>query len=63
MLKFTKVGLNNSILLDIFNTREAAEELDNVVAHVSGKTTEVSKRVDVGRVFLEKLQGTIDKSL
>ena len=63
MLNFAKVGLDNSILLNVVNTREVAQELHDVVAHLRGETTKVAELVDVGRVLLEKLQSTLDERL
>lgn len=62
-LELTKVGLDDSVLLDVVNTREVLEKLDDVVAHLSGEATEVAELVNVGRVLLENLQSRLEEGL
>lgn len=70
-VNLAKVGLDNGILLDIINlqrismyvsemcrnsyTREVADQLDDIVCHISGEATEATEVVDVGRVLPENL--------
>lgn len=63
VLNLTKVGLDNSILLDVFDTWENTEELNNVIAHLSSEPAKASKLVNMGRILLEKLQSTLDEIL
>jgi hypothetical protein len=44
-------------------TRQVAEQLNNVVSHISRKSTESAELVDVGRVLPEKLESAVDKGL
>lgn len=60
---FTKIGLDDCVLLDVVNTGKVLEELDNIVAHLSSETTEVAKLVDMGRVLLENLKGSLEDGL
>jgi hypothetical protein len=74
-----KVGLDNGILLDVFDlfmvsicvsnidryayAGEIADQVNNVVSHVGGESTKVTKLVDMSGVLLEKLQGSVDELL
>jgi hypothetical protein len=78
-VNLAKVGLDNGILLDVFDlliisicvskidqyayTWEIADQVNNVVSHVGGESTEVTKLVDMSGVLLEKLQGSVDELL
>lgn len=44
-------------------TRQVAEQVDNVISHVSRETTEATEFVDVSGVLPEKLQGVVDQSI
>ena len=44
-------------------TREVAKQLNNVISHISRETTESSELVDMSRVLLENLQGSVDEVL
>jgi hypothetical protein len=75
-LKLAQVGLDNSILLNVLNllelayacstlswityTRKVADQLNDVITHVSSKATEVAKTIDVSWVLLKKLQGGVE---
>lgn len=78
-LKLAKVSLDNSILLDVFNlarvsierskasdiayTGKVADQLNNVVSHISRKATELAEAIDVGRVLLQELECGVDEVL
>jgi len=42
-------------------TLHVADGVDDVVSHLSGETTESGELVDVGRVLLDDLQGSVDE--
>jgi hypothetical protein len=44
-------------------TGQVAEQLNNVVGHISRETTKSGELVDVGWVLLENLQGDVDEVL
>ena len=44
-------------------TRQVAEQVHNVISHVSGETTEATEVVDMSGILPEKLQGIVDDSL
>lgn len=63
VLDLTEVGLDDCVLLDVVDTRKVLEDLDDVVAHLSGETTKVTELVDMGRVLLENLQSSLEEVL
>lgn len=44
-------------------TGKVAEQLNNVISDISGKTTEATELVDMRGVLLEKLQSSVDEVL
>jgi hypothetical protein len=47
--------------LSITYTGQVAEQLNNVISHVSRETAETTKLVDMSGVLPEKLQGSVDE--
>ena len=55
-------GLKDSILLDILDTRQAADRIQHVVAHLSSEAIKVAEVVDVVRLSVEKVESVVDET-